>query len=154
MSTFWSALIGPLLIATAPAIANPAPILASTTNRPIYLVGTLRITTPMLRVVTEDPTRANAFFTVENRGSSPDRLIGATIDSADAAKLATASSVVAEGTGMDIQPGQKLNLAPDAMHLALNGLRGPLKQGEQVHGTLSFERAGSMPIDFIVEDQH
>ncbi len=53
--------------------------------------------------------------------------------------------------GLAIPPGQTVTLAPSGHHLMFLDLKTPLKKGERVKGTLRFERAGSVPVEFAVE---
>jgi hypothetical protein len=52
--------------------------------------------------------------------------------------------------GLEIKPGQTVELKPGSYHLMFNGLRDGLKQGETIKGTLEFEKAGSIEVEFQV----
>lgn len=53
--------------------------------------------------------------------------------------------------GLEVAPGKTVTLAPSGHHLMFMDLKRPLKQGERVKGTLTFERAGAVPVEFAVE---
>ncbi|MDN3571436.1 copper chaperone PCu(A)C, partial [Methylobacterium longum] len=53
--------------------------------------------------------------------------------------------------GLEIKPGETVTLKPGGYHLMFLDLKAPLKKGEPVKGTLSFERAGTVAVEFGVE---
>jgi copper(I)-binding protein len=50
--------------------------------------------------------------------------------------------------GLEIKPNQTVELKPGAYHLMFTGLREGLKQGQTIKGTLIFEKAGRIEIEF------
>jgi hypothetical protein len=52
--------------------------------------------------------------------------------------------------GLEIKPGETVELKPGSYHLMLVGLKKPLSPGEHVNGTLIFEKAGSVSVEFDV----
>lgn len=54
------------------------------------------------------------------------------------------------GHGLEIEPGQTVELKPGSYHLMFNGLRESLNQGQTIKGTLQFEKAGSIEVEFQV----
>ncbi len=98
---------------------------------------------------------AAAYLTIENTGSAPDRLVGATAPAAKAElhEMTTANGVMTMrplGSGLVIAPGQKVTLAPGGVHLMLTDLNAPLKEGEMLHITLQFEKAGAVDATFHI----
>jgi copper(I)-binding protein len=53
--------------------------------------------------------------------------------------------------GLEIKPGQKIELKPGGYHLMFMDLRDPLKQGEKLKGQLRFEKAGTVDVEYKVE---
>jgi len=53
--------------------------------------------------------------------------------------------------GVEIKPGETVQLKPDGLHLMFVGLKQPLKKGEQVSGTLEFEKSGTVEVQYTVE---
>jgi len=51
-----------------------------------------------------------------------------------------------------IAPNETVTLSPKKMHVMLMGLRAPLKKGEHLLVTLTFEKAGSVKVDVPVGD--
>ncbi len=53
--------------------------------------------------------------------------------------------------GLEIPAGSKVELKPGAYHLMFTGLKRQPKQGEKFPATLTFEKAGSVKVEFAVE---
>ena len=53
--------------------------------------------------------------------------------------------------GLEIKPGQSVELKPGGLHLMMLDLKQQLQQGQRVKGTLVFEKAGKVDIEFAVE---
>lgn len=122
-----------------------------------YAVGPLKVGHPWSRATPGGAKVAAGYLTVTNTGSSPDRLTGASVTAAGRAELHSMSS---EGgvmrmaplpNGLEIAPGATVTLAPSGNHLMFLDLKQPFKKGERVAGTLTFERAGTVPVEFVVE---
>jgi copper(I)-binding protein len=98
-----------------------------------------------------------AYVTIENKGTTADRLIGASADVAgkvEVHEMATRNGVMTMRPlekGLAIDPGKTVKLAPGGYHLMMLNLKSPLKQGEQVPVTLDFEKAGKVKLSFNVE---
>jgi copper(I)-binding protein len=97
------------------------------------------------------------YLTIENKGSAPDRLVGASADIAD--KVQIHEMTMKDGVmtmrplekGVTIEPGKTVKLAPGGYHLMLFDLKSPLKQGENLPVTLEFEKAGKARISLEVQ---
>lgn len=53
--------------------------------------------------------------------------------------------------GLEIKPGSTVTLEPGGLHAMLIGLKQPITQGGRVQGTLVFERAGKVDVEFAVQ---
>ncbi len=53
--------------------------------------------------------------------------------------------------GIVIEPGATVALKPGGLHMMLMGLKRGPKEGERVKGTLAFETAGKLDVEFKVE---
>ena len=97
------------------------------------------------------------YLTIENKGSAPDRLIGAASDVAGKAEIH--QMIMRNGLmrmrpldkGLEIAPGQTVKLAPDGYHVMLMELKSQLKQGDKLPITLEFEKAGKVTVTFDIE---
>jgi len=92
------------------------------------------------------------YLTIENKGSTPDRLLGASADVADRVQIhemAMNNGVMTMrplDKGVAIEPGKTVMLAPGGYHLMLLDLKSPLKQGDRFPVTLEFEKAGKVKV--------
>ena len=90
-------------------------------------------------------------------GDETDRLIGVRTDAAEAAELHTETSTggvltMKKLAALSVPAGAVVALAPGHEHLMLMGLKGPLRPGERIEVTLTFEHAGDMAIEVPVRD--
>ncbi len=90
-----------------------------------------------------------AYMRITNRGTAPDRLVGAASAVADKTELHTTIRdgdilKMREVDHIEIKPGESVELRPGGLHVMLTGLRQPLKAGEHVTLTLHFEGAGAI----------
>lgn len=53
--------------------------------------------------------------------------------------------------GIDIKPGETIELKPGGSHAMFVKVKNPLSKGELVKATLIFERAGTAQIEYDVE---
>jgi copper(I)-binding protein len=100
---------------------------------------------------------SGGYLTIVNKGSSPDKLVGATTDAAgkvEVHEMAMSDGVMKmrplEG-GLTIDPGKTVKLAPGGLHLMMTDLKNPLKQGDKVPLTLQFEKAGKVQVTLDVQ---
>ena len=52
--------------------------------------------------------------------------------------------------GIEIKPGETVELKPGSFHMMFMELKQPLTQGRPVKGTLVFEKAGAIEIEYAV----
>ena len=122
-----------------------------------YTVGTIAIGNPWTRATPKGATVAGAYMTISNKGAAPDRLVGGS--SAIAGRFEVHSMVMEQGVakmrpvggGLEIKPGDTVELKPGSFHVMLTGLKQPLEKGQKVKGTLEFEKAGKVDIEYAVE---
>jgi periplasmic copper chaperone A len=96
------------------------------------------------------------YVTIKNAGASGDRLVSATADVAG--KVEIHEMKMDDGVmkmrpieGLAIPAGKSVELKPGGYHIMFIQLKTPLKTGETVKGSLVFEKAGAMPVEFKVE---
>ena len=100
---------------------------------------------------------AGGYLTIENKGSTADRLVGGSAEIAG--KLEVHEMAMNNGVmtmrpldkGLVIEPGKTVKLAPGGYHLMIMDLKGPLKQGDKVPLTLEFEKAGKATLSLEVQ---
>jgi len=122
-----------------------------------YKVGSLEIGSPRSRATPKGSQTAIGYMTIKNNGTTPDRLIGGSVDVADHFELhvTTIENGIArmrELSDIEIKPGQVVEFKPGGSHVMFVNLKHPLSKGEHINGTLVFERAGKVQIEYSVEE--
>lgn len=136
-----------VVAAAGKAVSAPAPSVKA---------GDLTIETPWMRATPGGAKVAGGYVRVTNTGTQADRLTGAAIPLA--ARAAIHSMSVENGVmrmapvegGLAIKPGETVELKPGGLHLMFEDLSGAPKAGDTIQGTLTFERAGTVPVSFSV----
>ncbi|MEZ5788644.1 MAG: copper chaperone PCu(A)C [Xanthobacteraceae bacterium] len=123
-----------------------------------YRIGGIEITGPWARATPKGATVTAGYMRITNNGDKPDRLLGGRSSVAgafDIQEMTFAGNVMRLRTlarGLDIQPGQTLDLRPGApYHFIFAGLSRPLQPGDRVQASLWFERAGRVDIEYAVQ---
>ena len=132
-------LAGLTLMAGLPALAQPAEV---------------AVTQAWSRASTPAAQTGAIYVTVT--ASQPDRLTGASTPAAAKAELheTLVNAGVVEmrpvASGLPVTPGTPIRMAPGGYHIMLFGLTQPLKQGDHVPVTLTFEHAGAITAEATV----
>lgn len=122
-----------------------------------FKLGDLVIDHPWSRATPGGAKVGGGYMTVTNKGSAPDRLIAAATAVADHVEIhemAMGNNVMTMrklGNGVAVPPGKTVTFAPGGYHLMLMGLKKPLKEGDRVKATLTFEKAGPIEVTINVE---
>ncbi len=122
-----------------------------------YKTSSLRIEHPWSRETPRGAVVAGGYAKIENSGATSDRLIGASSEVSGRTELhemATEGGIMkmrALPNGIEIPAGGKVELAPGGLHIMFFELKAPLEQGKHFKGTLIFEKAGTVPVEFAVE---
>jgi hypothetical protein len=122
-----------------------------------YSIGAIEVGNPWTRATPRGAPVAVVYMTITNKGSTPDRLMAGSTNAAGRFEIHT--MVTEDGVskmrpvtgGLEIKPGSTVKLEPGGLHGMLVGLKQPIALGERVTGTLVFERAGKLDIDFAVQ---
>jgi copper(I)-binding protein len=118
--------------------------------------GDLVISQPWSRAAPRGAETTGSYLTIENKGATADRLVGASSDVAEKIQIEQISksgggtNVNPVEGGLAIAPGAKLVLAPGGNRLGLMKLKSQLKKGTTVSMTLEFEKAGKVAVSFDV----
>jgi len=141
---------------TAILLAAALALLAGGAAAEDYSVGTLQIGAPWARATPPGADIGAAYMTITNKGTAADRLIGGSATVAGRFELHQMSMEggvmkmrPVEG-GLEIKPGQTIELKPGSLHAMLVGLKEPLRQGQRIKGTLVFQNAGKVDVEFAV----
>jgi hypothetical protein len=122
-----------------------------------YRVGALKISHPWSRATPAGAKVGGGYLSIENTGAEADRLVS--VSASVAGRVEVHEMAVTNGVmtmrpleaGIVVPPGGKIELKPGGFHIMFMELKQPLKQDERLKGTLTFEKAGSVEVEFKVE---
>jgi periplasmic copper chaperone A len=118
--------------------------------------GSLVITTPWLRETPTGARVAGGYLTITNTGTETDRLTGGAVGFAG--RVEVHEMTMTDGVmrmreladGLEIKPGQTVELKPGGLHIMFMDLKAPMKIGGDGRGQLTFQRAGTVAVDFQI----
>lgn len=122
-----------------------------------YDVGPIHIAQPWTSATPKGASVGVGYMKVTNNGTVPDHL---TCASASFAAQCQVHSMTMEGgvmqmrplpNGIEIKPGETVELKPNSFHVMFMGLKQPLEQGKSVKATLKLEKAGTIDVEYAVE---
>jgi copper(I)-binding protein len=122
-----------------------------------YKVGALEIDHPWSRAVPKGATVAAGYVTIKNTGTEPDRLVSGSTPVAGKFEIHEMSmdkgvmKMRPVAGGLEIKPGETVELKPESFHIMLMGVKQPIQKGKPFKGSLVFEKAGPVDVDFAVE---
>ncbi len=120
-------------------------------------VGSLKISAPWARATPKGAKVGGGYFTITNAGTTADHLVGGSTDVANTFEIHRMSmdngvmKMRAVPAGVDIKPGETVELKPGGYHIMMMGLKRQLVQGQHFKATLQFEKAGKVDVDFAIE---
>lgn len=101
-----------------------------------------------------------AFMMIVNQGAEDDRLIGATSDIAARVELHThqvdengVAKMIHLQDGFVIPAGEPHLMQRGGDHVMFMGLKRPFEQGAKIPVTLTFEQAGDVTVEIIVDQE-
>lgn len=122
-----------------------------------YKAGSIEIGHPWARATPGGATVGGGYLVLKNTGAAPDRLVSVSAPFAgrtEIHEMGMANGVMTMRPlpdGIALPPGGTVTLKPGAFHIMFMELKQPLKEGEMLDGTLTFEKAGAVPVKFKVE---
>jgi len=122
-----------------------------------FQVGPLKIGHPWSRATPAGAKVGGGYLSIENTGTTPDRLVSISVPFAARAEIhemATKDGVMTMRPleqGVEVPAGAKVEFKPGGYHIMFMELKEPLKQGEMMKGTLTFEKAGTVEVEFKVD---
>lgn len=134
-----------------------AAAVASPTRADEVKAGDLVISQGWSRATPKGAKIGSGYLTIENKGTTPDRLVAVSADVAG--KVEVHEMTMNNGVmtmrpvdnGLTIDPGKTVKLSPGGYHLMMFDLKSPLKQGDTLPITLTFEKAGKANVSLAVE---
>jgi periplasmic copper chaperone A len=139
-------------------VAASLVLISSIANANDYKAGALEIDSPWSRATPKGAKVAAGYMTIKNTGTTPDRLVSASTPVAD--KIEIHEMTMNNGVmkmrpvagGLEIKPGETVELKPSSVHLMIMGVKQPIQKGKPFAATLAFEKAGTVDVEFAVED--
>jgi len=123
-----------------------------------FKVGDIEIDHPWSRATPAGAKVAAGYVVIRNHGSVADRLVSATGEIAGRTEIHE-MAVDAKGVmtmrpladGLEIPAGGQAELKPGSFHIMFLDLQRSAKEGETFRGALTFEKAGSVEVEYAVE---
>jgi periplasmic copper chaperone A len=121
-----------------------------------FKVGPLEIDHPWSRATPKGAKVGAGYLTIKNTGTAPDRLVSGTTPAAG--KMEIHEMSMDKGVmkmrpvpeGVEIKPGETVELKPSAFHLMIMDLKQPIVRGKPFKASLTFEKAGPVEVEFEV----
>lgn len=140
-----------VLLVTMPALS-----ITRAQDKPGYKLGSLIISQPWSRATPKGASIGGAYLKITNNGNTSDRLVGGA--SPIAGRFEIHEMSMDNGVmkmrplkdGLEIKPGETVELKPGSYHIMLLDLKQPIEKGKAVKGTLTFEKAGSVDVEYNV----
>jgi copper(I)-binding protein len=161
-----AAMIAWLPAAPAHVAPGPAPVgmLASAVlpaadkkaAAPTFRIGALVIEAPWARATPGGAKVAGGYLKITNTGKEADRLVGgslavaAEVEFHEMAMTGNVMKMRRLPDGLEIKPGRSVELKPGGYHVMFTGLSAGLKAGQPVKGTLVFQKAGTVEVEYRV----
>jgi uncharacterized protein YcnI len=141
------------LKAPAPLLKIAGPAAAASQQ---FKIGSLVVNTPWMRATPSGAPVAGAYMKITNTGKEADRLVAGSIEGAgkfEIHEMSMDNNVMRMRqlpAGLEIKPGETVKLKPGGYHgMAMNLTRG-FTAGQNVSGTLKFEKAGDLAVVYSV----
>lgn len=123
-----------------------------------FRAGEIEIARPWSRAAPEGAKVAAGYVVLKNHGTAADRLVAATGDIARKTEIHE-MAVDDKGVmtmrplagGLEVPPQGEVSLEPGGVHIMFMGIERAPKQGETFKGTLTFEKAGAIDVEFSVD---
>ena len=119
-------------------------------------VGKIRIDQPWSRATPRAAPVAAGYLKITNAGDAADRLLSG--ETAIAGRFSVHEMALEGGVmkmrplarGLEIKPGESVELRPGGYHLMFEQLKGGLAEGQKFKAALTFEKAGKVEVEFAV----
>jgi copper(I)-binding protein len=123
-----------------------------------FTLGNLEIHHPASKATLPGQPVGGGFLTITNKGSEADRLVSITAptvsDDVQIHEMAIENDIMKMRQlpdGIEIPAGATVELKSGGQHLMFMSIKQPFKEGESFKATLTFEKAGTIDVDFKIE---
>lgn len=119
-------------------------------------IGDITVSNAWTRATPPNAMAGGGFLVITNKGASDDKLVAATAPITDRTELH--EMAVIDGvmkmrqmeSGIPVPAGATVELKPGGLHVMFMGIKQPLKEGETLPVTLTFEKAGTVTVDMPI----
>ena len=132
-------------------------MLATSAQAHGFKIAELEVGHPFVTTPLATAKSAAGYLSVKNTGATADRLIAVESDAAQKVQIHT-TEFDAEGIArmkhveaVDLPAGAEVRLEQGALHVMFMGLTAPMHEGSKIPGTLVFEKAGRLAVEFAVD---
>jgi copper(I)-binding protein len=121
-----------------------------------FTIGEIELDQPWSRATAPGAPTGAGYVVIDNDGAA-DRLVSATAEIAGRTEIhemsmnAGVMTMRALPDGLEIPADGEVKLEPGSYHLMFFDLKQPIKRGVPFKGTLTFEKAGTVAVEFAVE---
>jgi periplasmic copper chaperone A len=138
-------------------VASLVSLLVGIADAKDYKAGAIEIDSPWSRAIPKGASVAAGYMTIKNTGTAVDRLVSASTPVAG--KVEIHQMTMENGVmkmrpvagGLEIAPGATVELKPESFHLMIMNVKQPIEKGKPFGATLTFEKAGTVDVEFAVE---
>ncbi|WP_455480793.1 copper chaperone PCu(A)C [Bartonella sp. B12(2025)] len=121
-----------------------------------YRLGDIEIIHPWTRATQKGIQVGSGYLYIINHGNTPDRLVSVSTNEAQTAEIHSMTVInnimkmEKMHNGIEIPGNGEITLKPGGNHIMFMGLSQPFKIGDKISATLTFEKAGTIDVDFFV----
>ena len=123
-----------------------------------FKAGDIEVVHPWSRATPAGAKVAAGYLAIKNVGSQADRLVSATGEIAGRVEIHEMAvddkgvmTMRPLANGLEIPAGGEAELKPGGFHIMFLDLKQDVKEGETFKGSLTFEKAGTVDVEFAVE---
>jgi copper(I)-binding protein len=128
-----------------------------TASAEAYKAGDLEIVDPWAHAPFKGTDVADGFLKIVNHGATADRLVAVSVDFAKTAQIhemkmnGTTMQMSEMKDGLEIPAGATVELKPQSSHIMFMGVTQAPAANARVPAELTFEKAGKVKVEFMVE---
>lgn len=121
-----------------------------------FKLGDIEIGHPYARAMLPGAKVGGGYMTLVNTGTTADRLVSVTAERAASAelhemKIDNGVMIMRElASGVPVPAGATVELKPGGYHIMFMNVSAPFKEGEMIKARLTFEKAGTVDVEFAV----
>ncbi|UNE54298.1 copper chaperone PCu(A)C [Bartonella machadoae] len=125
-----------------------------------YKIGDIEILHPWTRATPKGIKVSSGYLYIINHSDTPDRLVSVStngVQTTEIHSMAVVNDIMKMEkmhNGVEIPGDGEVSLKPGGDHIMFMGLSQPFKSGEKINAKLTFEKAGTIDVEFSVHAIH